>query len=300
MNSDDFVGKFTNYLKFERHYSDKTIRAYTTDLNMFESYLQKSTGFKGWDHVETQDIEVYLQRLAGKTTRTTRARKLSTLRSFYKFLVRRGLTKVDPATPIQFFVGKRKKPEFFYEKEIGDLLDSMTATDPLSLRNRAMFELFYATGMRVSEVANLRIDQIDFDIKMILVHGKGKKDRYVIFGNPAKTTLLNYLAKSRPLLLKKHADTGYVFLDHMGQPITRRGIDYAMQKVFNEGGIKEKVHPHELRHTFATQMLNHGADIRTVQELMGHSSLATTQMYTHLTTSNLQKNYDKFFPKRKD
>lgn len=296
MDSDDKLNAFIKYLKYERQYSSKTITAYKTDLEKAKTYLQKHNGFLGWDKVTTNEIVLYLQSLNIKNARTTQARKLSSLRSFYKFLVRRHLATNNPAVDIEFAVGKRKQPDFFYEDEINGLLDSLTATDPLTMRNRALFELFYATGMRLSEVSHLLIDQIDFDLKMILVHGKGKKDRYVDFGNPAKTALLAYLSKSRPILLKNKS-SAYVFLDRIGDRLTSEGISYVMKKVFKENGIDQNVHPHELRHTFAIQMLNHGADLQTIQELLGHVNLSSTQVYTHVTMKHLKDNYDKYFPK---
>ncbi|ERJ43894.2 tyrosine recombinase XerC [Lactobacillus jensenii MD IIE-70(2)] len=161
-----------------------------------------------------------------------------------------------------------------------------------------MFELFYATGMRVSEVSNLTLEQIDFDVQMILVHGKGNKDRYVPFGDYAKACLLRYLNEARRLF-NPDDDNHYVFLDNRGHQLTSRGIEYIMRKVFQKGGLSANVHPHELRHTFATQMLNNGADLRSVQELLGHESLSTTQIYTHVTMERLQKDYEKFFPRNK-
>lgn len=161
-----------------------------------------------------------------------------------------------------------------------------------------MFELFYATGMRLSEIASLKLDQIDFDLKIILVHGKGNKDRYVPFGKDAANALKEYCDESRLDLLGKNEDLGYVFLNNRGQKLTGRGIEYIMQQVFIKAGVGGKVHPHMLRHSFATEMLNNGADLRSVQELLGHESLSTTQIYTHVTMKHLQADYQKFFPRK--
>lgn len=162
-----------------------------------------------------------------------------------------------------------------------------------------MFKLFYATGMRVSEVSDLTLKQIDFDLKTILVHGKGNKDRYVAFDDETKKALIDYLDNARPLLQKDN-DEQHVFLNNQGKGITSRGIEMVMQKTFNQAGISGKVHPHELRHSFATAMLNNGADLRSVQELLGHSSLSATQIYTHVTMAHLKSDYQKYFPRNKE
>ena len=178
------------------------------------------------------------------------------------------------------------------------VFDSLAGHEKLVVRNRAMFELFYATGMRLSEMASLKLDQIDFDLKIILVHGKGNKDRYVPFGKDAANALKEYCDESRLALLGKNEDLGYVFLNNRGQKLTGRGIEYIMQQVFIKAGVGGKVHPHMLRHSFATEMLNNGADLRSVQELLGHESLSTTQIYTHVTMKHLQADYQKFFPRK--
>lgn len=294
----DLLAAFISYLKNERQYSAKTINSYQTDLLEAKSFWQENGGFNGWSKIETRDIEVYLQFLASKWARSTQMRKLSSLRSFYQFLTKRKYVKIDPTQTISLKKTNKKLPQFFYQSEINQVLDSLNDSKPLTLRNLALFELFYTTGMRVSEVSNLKIQQIDFDLKMIMVHGKGNKDRYVAFDEQTATALKNYLHHSRPQLLANNEDQQNVFLNNQGQKLSVRGIEYVMQKTFNQAGISGKVHPHELRHTFATAMLNNGADLRTVQELLGHENLSTTQIYTHVTMAHLQKEYQKFFPRK--
>ena len=207
--------------------------------------------------------------------------------------------KIDPTQTVVIRRGEKKLPQFFYQPEIKQVFDSLHGDKPLTVRNLALFELFYATGMRVSEVSGLTLPQIDLDLKTILVHGKGNKDRYVAFDDRTKNSLLNYLNNARPRLLKDK-DEQHVFLSNQGKAISDRGIQYVMQKTFNQAGISGKVHPHELRHTFATAMLNNGADMRSVQELLGHSSLSATQIYTHVTTAHLKSDYEKYFPRNKE
>lgn len=299
--NNDPLAQFLDYLKNERFYSDKTIESYRTDLIETKKFLKENGGFKGWDQVQSKDIEIYLQHLAErKLARTSQMRKMSSLKSFYHFLIRRKIVQVDPTQTVVIRKGEHRLPQFFYQPELKQVFASLNGTKPLTQRNLAMFRLFYATGMRVSEVSSLKIKQIDFDLKTILVHGKGNKDRYVAFDEEAKKALQNYLKDARPKLLKGKEDPQFVFLNNQGQALTDRGIEYIMQKVFNGAGISGKVHPHELRHSFATAMLNNGADLRSVQELLGHSNLSTTQIYTHVTMSHLQDEYEKFFPRNNE
>lgn len=293
---DDLLVHFTDYLLNERQYSPKTIVSYQTDLKSAKRFWQDSGGFDGWEKIGRRDIEIYLQHLADQNlARSTQSRKMSSLRSFYRFLTRRKIVKIDPTQTIILRAKERKLPQFFYAPELKQVFDSLSGTDPLTLRNLALIELFYTTGMRVSEVSNLKRKQIDLDLKIILVHGKGNKDRYVAFDDQTKAALVKYLEDGRKQLLNDQEDLGYVFLNNTGKRLTERGIEYIMQKVFNEAGINGKVHPHELRHSFATAMLNNGADLRSVQELLGHDNLSTTQIYTHVTMSHLQANYEKYF-----
>lgn len=299
MTKKSLLEQFKYYLAYERGYSNLTLTAYLNDLKQAEDFWKNNGGFNGFKQVTSRDIEIYIASLASTgLSQASQARKLSSLKSFYKFLTRRNLVEVDPTQTVSIHRKSKKLPEFFYEPEIKKVLDSLSASDKLTVRNKAMFELFYATGMRVSEVSNLTLEQIDFDVQMILVHGKGNKDRYVPFGDYAKACLLRYLNEARRLF-NPDDDNHYVFLDNRGHQLTSRGIEYIMRKVFQKGGLSANVHPHELRHTFATQMLNNGADLRSVQELLGHESLSTTQIYTHVTMERLQKDYEKFFPRNK-
>ena len=295
---DQILEQFISYLQFERRYSEKTIEAYQKDLLEVKSFLKANGGFSGWENVEARDVEVYLQQLASnKLAQTTQLRKASSLRSFFRFLTKRKIVKVDPTQTIALRASGKRLPQFFYRSEIKQVIETMKDQTPLTIRNLALFELFYTTGMRVSEVSSLLINQIDFDSKLILVHGKGNKDRYTAFDENTYKALKDYLENSRPKLLGRKEDQNILFLNNFGDPITDRGIEYVMKKVFNKAGISGNVHPHELRHSFATAMLNNGADLRTVQELLGHSNLSTTQIYTHVTMKHLQSEYEKFFPR---
>ena len=295
-NESDELTLFISYLQNERHYSKNTVISYQNDLLEAKAFWQDNGGFDGWKKVTRRDVELFIQNLAErKVARSTQSRKMSSLRSFYRFLTKRKIVKIDPTQTVVLRAKDHKLPQFFYAPEIKQVFDSLKSNEPLTMRNLAMFELFYTTGMRVSEVSELKIKQIDLELKIILVHGKGNKDRYVAFDEQTEEALSNYLNEGRPKLLKNADDNKTVFLNNLGKPLTTRGIEYIMQKVFNNAGINGKVHPHELRHSFATAMLNNGADLRSVQELLGHINLSTTQIYTHVTMSHLQANYDQFF-----
>ncbi|ALJ23734.1 recombinase XerC [Lactobacillus gallinarum] len=296
----DELTHFISYLQNERHYSELTISSYQTDLLEAKKFWQENGGFDGWKNVQERDIQIYLQNLADrKLVRSSQARQMSSLHSFFRFLTRRKFIKIDPTQGITLRRGEKKLPDFFYGNELKQVFDSLKGNKPLTLRNLALFELFYATGMRVSEVSNLTLRQIDLNLQTILVHGKGNKDRYVAFDDHTKKSLVRYLEDARPNLLKDETEQ-HVFLSNLGNPLSKRGIEYVMQKTFNQAGISGKVHPHELRHTFATAMLNNGADLRSVQELLGHSSLSATQIYTHVTMAHLKSDYEKYFPRNKE
>src|SRR5699024_1896460 len=223
---------------------------------------------------------------------------MSRLRSFNRFRVKREVLDNDPMQTISLRLGEKKLPQFFYEKEMRQVFDSLAGHEKLVLRNRAMFELFYATGMRLSEMASLKLDQIDFDLKIILVHGKGNKDRYVPFGKDAANALKEYCEESRLDLLGKNEDLGYVFLNNRGQKITGRGIEYIMQQVFIKAGDGGEDNSHMHSHYVVTEMRNNAADLSSVQELLGHESLSTTQIYTHVTMKHLQADYQKCYPRK--
>lgn len=268
------------------------------DLSEARTFFVENGGFIDWLKLSSRDIEIFIQYLAQKKDkRSTQSRKISTLRSFYRFLNKRNIIPVNPVELISLRGDHKKLPEFLYSDEMVKVLKSISTTTPLGLRNMALLELFYATGMRVSEISNLKLDQIDFELNLILVHGKGNKDRYVAFGGEAKTALNNYLVEARKKLLLHKTDYGYVFLNSNGNRITSRGLEYIIKNIFLNAGISASVHPHMLRHTFATQMLNNGADLRTVQELLGHESISTTQIYTHVTKQHLCDIYHKYFPR---
>ncbi len=294
----EWVDSFARYLVVERQYSELTEIAYLDDIHDFTTFLENNGGLDSYQDVHQFEVETYLADLTRKKlSRTTISRKISALRSFYRYLENRKLVSQNPFATVQIKGQSKTLPRFFYEQEMQVLFDSVQGDEPLTQRNRALLELFYATGMRVSEVANLTLSQLDFSMRIVLVHGKGNKDRYVPFGHHAQHALETYLADGRQKLLKAQSDLDYVFLNRFGKPITPRGIAYALEQVIKKSSLTSDIHPHMLRHTFATHMLDHGADLRTVQELLGHASLSSTQIYTHVTMQHLQSDYQQFFPR---
>lgn len=298
MEQDD-INLFLEYLRVERQYSDDTIKAYRSDLEEFCTFLKQNGGMKPFKQIDHLDINVFMTDLFDrKYSRTTISRKLSSLRSFYNFLAKNDLVSSNPFAGIKLKKHQNQLPRFFYQKEMDALFKAAKSDSPLALRNSALLEVLYGTGIRVSECANLKWKSIDFELKMMLIRGKGDKERYVPFGEYCFNALKAYQTNCRqPLITKYHKQHDFVFINHYGDPITSTGIEYVLNQIIKQSSLTSHIHPHMLRHTFATQLLNNGADLRTVQELLGHSSLSTTQIYTHVTPENLQSNYRKFFPR---
>lgn len=301
-NPFNLASVFALYLDGERQASPATIKGYENDLKMMRNFLIANHRWFGWLQINMQDIQAYLTHLHDLRRQwTTINRELASLRTFYNFLLTNDLISVNPFEEVKIKAHPRTLPRYFYNSEMNALFKAADGQGkPLDFRNRAILELLYATGMRVSECAQLTLSQIQWDVQMILVHGKGNKERYVPFGNYAKETMQKYLKECRePLMDKYHTTHDTMFINHHGQPITSEGIEYILNKIVKQSSLNMHIHPHMLRHSFATAMLNNGADIRSVQELLGHASLSTTQIYTHVTQENLQKTYMQLFPRAK-
>ncbi|WDF81549.1 tyrosine recombinase XerC [Lacticaseibacillus pabuli] len=296
----ELIDEFITYLQVERHYSPRTVSAYERDVNDFAKFLKKS-GDDDLLKVDAVAVSAYMTEMASRDyTSSTSARKLSSLRAFYRYLHKVGRVKENPFALVESKKVHNHLPQFFYEPEIEELFKTVQGTDALSVRNRALLEVLYGTGMRASECVNLELNQIDMNSRAILVHGKGNKDRYVIFGERARDALQNYIAGARKELggVRSLVEP-HVFLNQHGKPLTVRGLEYILEQLIKQSSLPGDMHPHMLRHSFATHMLNHGADLRSVQELLGHASLSTTQIYTHVTTEHMLADYKQFFPEHK-
>lgn len=295
----NYIEMFSNYLLYERNYSELTKEAYEIDIKDFQTFL-KQTGDDDFLHVELNDARIYLSHLTDKEySRTSISRKISSLRAFYQFLLQNEIVKENPFSYLSMKKKGLQLPKFFYSKEMDALFEEAEGTDPLDYRNMALLEVLYGTGIRVSECKNLRLSDVDFDLSILYILGKGNKERYVPFGEFAKNALLAYFDNGRDVLMNKYQkDHDYIFVNRLGDPITPEGITYALNQIIKKSSLTAKISPHMLRHTFATHMLNNGADMRTVQELLGHTSLSSTQIYTHVTKEHLLKDYKNFHPRK--
>ncbi|BBM18522.1 tyrosine recombinase XerC [Enterococcus avium] len=298
MENEVAMQEFMSYLMTERGYSEKTKEAYQRDLNDFCQFLEDS-GEAALLTVDHLDVRVYLAYLNDKKySRNTISRKIASLRSFYHYFLKHEKIKENPFSYVHLKKKQARLPRFFYEKEIEVLFASVDGTTPLDQRNRALLEVLYGSGLRVSECANLRLSVIDFDNSVMLIHGKGNKDRYVPLGSYAADAIQEFISDGRKGLMDHFGkDHDYLFINYRGEQITATGIEYVLNQIIKKSSLTSDIHPHMLRHTFATHLLNNGADLRTVQELLGHANLSTTQIYTHVTKESLQKSYRSFHPR---
>ena len=285
---------FLEHLRLDLNYSEQTIKSYQQDIESFGKYLNsKGEDFEG---ANAQLIRMFLSNeIAQGKTKVTCCRRIAGLRHFYEFLVRKNFIKENPF----LFVGAPKKeiryPEALYLEQIETLFaKNRERKDDLKLRDQAIIELLYATGVRVSEIIAIKIGAIDFKNRTIRVFGKGRKERMVIFSKSCLKTLLDYL-KNSPT---KHF-SDFLFTNAKGEQLTARGIEYILDQIQNKCGIQLGLHPHVLRHTFATHLLEGGADLRVIQELLGHESINTTQVYTHITEEAMKHQFNLSHPRAK-
>lgn len=287
----DLIVEFLRYLLIDKGYSENTIESYKRDLDKFLEY-NKNTSI---DNISNEDLKKYIKYLNDNgLNEKSIARNISSLKSFYKFLV---ISKyVSSNTSDSLYLPKIKKslPSTLTEEEVMSLLD-IHLTDNFSYRNKAMLELLYATGLRVSELINLKLQDIDFSQDIIRTFGKGSKERIIPIGDYAKEYLEKYIYEYRSSMLKRE-NNEYIFLNNHGKQMTRQGFFKIIKKIAKEKGINKELSPHTLRHSFASHLLKYGADLRTIQELLGHSDISTTQIYTHITNEELKQNYNNFHP----
>ena len=287
--------KFLEKLKYEYNYSDLTINGYDYEITKFLDYLNDN--HLDYKKINLDMIRNYLKYLDSlKYKKNSISKNLSSLRSFYKFLTEEKVILNNPFKNISNPKKDKKLPDFLNYEEINKLFDCADTTTPLGLRNRCILEILYDTGIRVSELVNLKINDIEFDKKIINILGKGKKERIVYYGDYLQEVLDKYINDSRKYLLNNKLSE-YLILNNNGSKITTRGVEYIIDKMVNEAAIKHKISPHVLRHTFATHMLNGGADIKSIQQLLGHESLSITGIYTHITNDVLRQEYLKNHPR---
>ena len=279
---------YRNYLKYERAYSDNTVGAYMNDLNKYEEFLKKDIL-----ESDTEDLEKYLKYIKNLES-TTVAHKITSIKSYFNYNIKRGIVSVNPADKVSRPKLTKHLPEYLTEEEVGKLLD-VEVKSPYDYRNKTILELLYSSGIRISELVNIKTPNYDSEDCLIRIMGKGSKERIVPLGDYAVNIMNDYMNNYRPLINKKHTD--YVFINNRGDKISRQFIFKVIKKEALKKGIKKDISPHTLRHTFATHLLKNGADLRIIQELLGHENISTTQIYTHVTNNKLKSDYETYFPK---
>lgn len=291
------LSEFQDYLLNVRRYSSNTVSSYSFDICDFTKFI-RGLG-KIFKDIKVDDVKYWILDLTERQIgKRSIKRKMSSLKSFYAWMYLQKKVDSDPFEYVHSPKATHALPDFFSEKEIDALLAANEKrTDKLKDRDQALLILMFASGLRASEVVNLTFNQVDFDNRIMKVSGKGNKDRLVPFTNSAKEAMLNYINGLRKDLLKE--DTKYIFLNSKGNKMTVRGLEYILDEIEAKTGLYGKIHPHMLRHSFATKMLNRGADLRTIQELLGHSSIETTSIYTHVAYENMKETYEKTFPRAK-
>ena len=292
------IQQYLHYLKFQKHYAFNTLQAYRTDLEQFHEYLVKVKNEKkpSIHSISRNDIEDYLGWLIRHGLRKKSAdRKLASIRSLFSFALNHELIKKNPAMSLLSLKTEKSLPVFFQEQEIVKAIESINTDNSNGVRDRTIIELFYGTGIRLSELANLNIHHLELTSGNIRVLGKGSKERIIPTGKHLIQILNQYLSmrKKNPSASNCQA----LFLNKQGQRLSERGIQRIVKKWFSSVTEGKKLSPHTLRHTFATHLLDNGADLKAVKDLLGHSSLSTTQIYTHLTVERLRKVYNQAFPR---
>jgi len=284
--------KYINYLKAERNASAYTIRNYTTDLMGFFQFLSDK-GTSSLKEVDRQVLRDYLSHLMEQGfVKASIARKLSAIRSLYRYLLREEIISANPVATTSSPKLDKRLPSFLTIEEMERLLAAPDLSTPQGQRDRALIELLYASGLRVSELVKLNLEQVNLDTNEIRVWGKGSKERVVLIGKPAAEALRAYLQQGRPRLFGTRIRmTNALFINRYGGRLTERRVQRLLEKYAHVAGTSKRIHPHMLRHTFATHLLDGGADLRVVQELLGHANLSSTQIYTHVTRSQARKVY---------
>lgn len=297
MTNDEVLILFRNYIESERRYSENTIISYLEDLNALINFLDTEQ-FGDLMTVSPRIARFFTATLHDRYKPKTIARKISSIRSFYSFLVKDDVLEVNPFMDVELPKKEKKLPKFIYPEEIEHLFESIDQSTVLGKRNYLILEFLYGTGARVTELCDVKLKDINYYENNILLHGKGKKDRIVPLHTRLVKEMSDYVLTTRNDLLK-HNESKHLFLNNKGVNITSRGIRMVINKILVDSGESLKISPHTLRHTFATHLLNNGADLRTVQELLGHEHLSSTQIYTKVSNEKLRESYMSAHPRAK-
>lgn len=293
---ESLIQEFIEYLGHEKGLATNTLESYGRDLRQYCGFLSEDTS-QTPETASQATIVAYLMMLRkqGKATATI-ARRLAALKAFYQFMLKENYVTKDPTDELSSPKLERKLPKVLTVEEVEKLLNQPDASNPTGIRDKAMLEVLYATGIRVSELVSLNLDDVDFDERFVRCVGKGSKERVVPIGEIAVNSLKAYLSKGRPKLVSNPNENA-LFLNHHGRRLTRQGFWKIVKKYAAQLGIRKEITPHTLRHSFATHLLENGADIRAVQEMLGHADISTTQIYTHVTKDRLKDVYARSHPR---
>ena len=294
-----YLDEFLENIEFQRGYSENTIINYENDIEEFIRFLEKE-GIEKIKDVDYGTVRFYLMELYNKKiSRNSVSRKLSSLRSFFKFIHTKGKIEMNPFNLVSSPKKEKRLPKFLYNEDIEKIFDVPDTTKPLGQRDNLILELLYDTGIRVGELVNIKLNDINFSNRTIRILGKGNKERIVLFGVYLEDILNLYLNDGRKELLKENTSESLI-LNGRGSNITTRGVRLIVENIIKKACIKTHATPHTLRHTFATHLLENGADLLTVKELLGHSTLSSTQVYTHITNERLRNVYLHSHPRAKE
>jgi tyrosine recombinase XerC len=294
--ANNHINTFLIYLSNEKNYSDLTIKSYRGDLVQFDEFVNNNDD-KDMISIDHIVIRNFLSQLMNDNySRKSILRKLAALKSFFKYLFNRRIVTRNPAEYVASPKVEKKLPDFLFENEMTGILESFSGNDFFAIRNKALIEVLYSTGARLSEVVALNLYDIDFQSALVKVHGKGDKERIVALGSKCITAIKNYLISRKNYINNINAAEEALFVNHRGKRLTGRGVRYLFSKIIKQLAFDKHISPHTIRHTFATHMLDHGCDLRVVQEFLGHVSLSTTQIYTHVSGNKLKQIYEEFHP----
>jgi integrase/recombinase XerD len=292
----EFIDEFMNYLSVERGLAKNTLLAYRRDLTKYIDYLSlksvKTSNGVSREHVSNFMFDLKKHEMSA----TTICRNLAAVKMFHRFLVRENLAKEDPTTLVDTPKLWKRIPSVLTQKEIESMIAAASGKKPQQARDQAILEIFYASGLRVSELADLKTTSINYEVGFVRAVGKGSKERIIPLGMKAREAIQRYLLKARPQLLKKQTND-VLFLSRLGKKISRQSLWSVIKYYARKANIKKTIKPHTLRHTFATHLLEHGADLRSVQEMLGHADISTTQIYTHVDNERLKSVHKQFHPR---
>lgn len=294
---DEHLNKFITYLITEKNASPYTIKNYRHEVGQFLDFL-KEQGIDSWDEVDRYVLRRYLAWLQAEGyVKASITRRISELRSFCRYLLREGILDTNPIRVISAPKVPRRLPDYLHPHEVEALLAAPDLTAPQGQRDRAIMEVLYASGLRVSELVSLNLSNVDLRYGQIRVWGKGAKERLALLGGPACRAMTRYIQDGRPKLIKENKPTNALFLNRLGGRLSTRSVNNILDKYAKLAGLGRRVTPHVMRHTFATHLLDGGADLRTVQELLGHADLSSTQIYTHVSQARAREVYRKAHPR---